>query len=156
MYYSLTFKPDSNASHDRNTWDDWQLSPDSPPMIPFPELETVYVDIPGRVAGPLDLTGVAKPITYKRMTGSWTFMKDIQSKTDRETVFNTLRSFFSGKVMKVIRSDDDPNHYFIGRFVVSLPVATRNPLSITISYDLEPLRYNLNGSVDSGWIYTQN
>ena len=140
MYYSLTFKPDSNASHDRNTWDDWQLIPDSPPMIPFPELETVYVDIPGRVAGPLDLTGVAKPITYKRMTGSWTFMKDIQSKTDRETVFNTLRSFFSGKVMKVIRSDDDPNHYFIGRFVVSLPVATRNPLSITISYDLEPLR----------------
>ena len=152
MFYSLTFKPDATASHDRNTWSDWQLIPDAPPMIPFPEMETVYVEIPGRTAGPLDLTGVARPVSYKRITGSWTFMKDITSRTDRETIFNTLRSFFSGKVMKVVRTDDDPNHYFIGRFTVSLPTAARNPLTVTINYDLEPLRYNSNGLVDDGWI----
>lgn len=152
MYYSLTFKPDATASHNRNTWDDWRLIPDSPPMIPFPEMDTVYVEIPGRAAGPLDLTGVAMPMTYKRITGSWTFLKDITSRTDRENIFNTLRSFFSGKAMKVVRADDDPNHYFIGRFNVSLPRAVQNPMSITINYDLSPVRYNSDGSVDTGWI----
>lgn len=152
MYYSLTFKPDGVAANDRNTWANWQLIPDSPPMVPFPEMETVYVEIPGRVNGPLDLTGVARPVSYKRITGSWTFLKNITSRNDRENLFNTLRGFFSGRVMKVFRTDDDPNHYFVGRFTVDVPRAVQNPLSVTIAYDLEPLRYNSNGSVDTGWI----
>lgn len=151
-YYSLTFKPDNNSAHDRNTWDNWAIIPDSPPMVPPPELEPNYVDIPGRAAGPLDLTGIATAKTYKRITGSWNFLKNITSRNDRVNLYETLRKFFVGRSMKVVLADDDPNHYFVGRFTVTPPRAVQNPMSLTINYDLEPRRYNTNGTVDTTWI----
>ena len=153
-YYSLTFKPDNNSSNDRNTQDDLGLIPDSPPLIPYPELERVTVEIPGRKQGPLDLTGIALPKTYKRITGSWTFLKNIASKTDRAALSETLRQFLHNKTMKVVLADDDPNHYFVGNFMVSPPQAIRNPMSVTISFDLEPIRYNTNGTEDVTWAPT--
>ena len=153
MNYSLTFKPDSDASHDVNTWADWGLAPDSPPMVPHPEIEKIYVDIPGRQKGPLDMSDVLTgSVYYKRITGSWNFMGEIVSTTTRMTVENTLRKFFTGRKMKVVLADDDPNHYFFGRFDVSVPKAATNPLIVTIAFDLEPVRYNMNGTIDTTWV----
>lgn len=152
--YSLTFKPDNNASHDRNTWTNWSLIPDSPPVVPFPELDRVMIEIPGRKSGPLDLTGVEIPKSYKRITGSWTFYKDITSKNDRTNLSETLRQFLHNKTMKVVLADDDPNHYFVGNFTVTPPRAIQNPMSVTINFDLEPLRYNTNGTEDTSWAPT--
>ena len=46
MGYSLTFVGDDNQS--RNTYTDWNLIPESPPVVPTPSPKTNYVDIPGR------------------------------------------------------------------------------------------------------------
>ena len=150
-YYSLTFKPDNSSSNNRNTWDNWGLIPDSPPFVPFPELERNLVEIPGRKNGPIDLTGVVLPKTYKRITGSWTFYKNIASRNDRTNLSETLRQFLHNKTMKVVLADDDPNHYFVGNFTVVPPKAVQNPMTVTIGYDLEPVRYNMNGTEDTSW-----
>lgn len=155
MNYSITFAPHSPVGSllAKNTWTDWKLIPDSPPMVQPPELETNYVDIPGRAAGPIDLTGIAVNKTYKRITGSWTFFREITSKTDRLTIYNTLRTFFTGKIMRITFTDDDPAHYFVGRITVAPPRAIQNPMSITLGFDLEPVRYNTsNDAIDTTWI----
>ena len=56
MYYSVTFENEAGVK--RNTWEDWHLIPMSPPMIAPFKPNYNYVDIPGRIEGPLDLTGV--------------------------------------------------------------------------------------------------
>ena len=48
MYYSLTFTVNGV---EKNTWSDWNMIPSTPPMIPAPEPNTNYVDIPGRSGG---------------------------------------------------------------------------------------------------------
>lgn len=152
--YSLTFKPDSNTSHDKNTWDDWQLIPDSPPMVPTPEVITNYIDIPGRTKGPIDASSfLGNKVQYKRITGSWNFFREITSINDRMTIYETLRKFFTGKIMKVVLTTDDAAHYFVGRFTVTPPKAAMNPMSLTINFDLEPMRYNLsNNAIDTTWV----
>lgn len=146
MYYSLTF------GGAKNTWDDWKLIPNSPPMVPPPEPNTNMVDIPGRSAGPIDLsTYPFGKLTYKRITGSWTFLRDTTHRNMRVQMYEVIRSWLHGKYTTVIL-EDDPNHYFQGRFYVSAPQNSTGPTQITISYDLEPRRFNLNGSVDNNWI----
>ena len=153
--YSLTFNEDNVLGNTLsvNTWSDWQLIPDSPPMVPPPEAEKKYIDIPGRRAGPIDVTKLINDdFQYKRITGSWTFYKEINSVNDRMNVYNMLRQYFARRIKRVTLTTDDPTHFFRGWFSVSLPRAVTNPMSITISYDLEPLRYNnSNGSVDESW-----
>ena len=71
MYYSLTF------GKEKNTWADWGLIASSPPQIPPPEPNKNLVNIPGRHAGPIDLSLVPFGVmTYARVTGSWTFIRE--------------------------------------------------------------------------------
>jgi hypothetical protein len=141
MYYSLTFKVNNV---EKNTWEDWQMIPSTPPMIPVPEPNTNYVDIPGRVGGPLDLTGVQfGRMTYKRMTGSWTFYREPENKDTRKNLYETLMKYFNGKVGRVTL-EEDPQWYYIGRFTVGVPKTATGPIQFTIGYDLQPRRFNVN------------
>lgn len=142
MYYSVTFIVNGVT---RNTWDDWGMIPNTPPMIPAPEPETNYVEIPGRTLGPLDMTGVAfGHVTYKRMTGTWTFLKDPVNGQTRKQLYETLIAFFNGKAGKVILKDEDPAHYYQGRFRVNVPTTSRGPMAFQIAYDLVPARWNVS------------
>ena len=147
MYYALSFNVGGVS---KNTWTDWKLIPDAPPMIPTPELNLNYVDIPGRSGGPLDLTGVPfNKLTYKRMTGSWNFLREVESKTDRVTLYETLMKYFNGKVATVVL-EEDPTHYYKGRFTVGMPRSTIGPMAIPIGFDLEPRRWNVSDdSIDT-------
>ena len=146
MDYSLTF---TMGGVTKNTWDDWGMIPNTPPMVNPPELNTRYVDIPGRTNGPIDLTAVPfNRNTYKRMTGSWTFYREPDNRYTRKELFEILRAYFTGNVGKVVLSEDT-NHYFVGRFTVGVPKTGNTPIEFTINYDLEPTRYNSNDSVDS-------
>lgn len=149
MYYSLTFTVNGV---EKNTWADWRMIPNTPPMIPAPEPNLNYVEIPGRSGGPLDLTGVPfNKITYKRMTGSWTFLVEPETKTTRINLYETLVKYFLGKPGKV-KLEEDPTHYFKGRFNVAVPKTATGPIQFTIMYDLAPVRYNVSdNSVDTSY-----
>lgn len=146
MYYSLTF------GGEKNTWDDWGLIPTTPPMVPPPEPNVNMVDIPGRRLGPIDLSLFPfNRVTYQRISGSWDFLRDTESPTMRVEMYEAIRRYLHGKTMTVMM-EEDPFHYFRGRFVVGLPSNSRGPTSISIGYDLEPMRFNQNGTIDSTWV----
>ena len=140
MYYSLTFKINNV---EKNTWDDWKMIPNTPPMISPPEPNTNYVDIPGRSGGPIDLTGVPfNKLTYKRMTGTWTFLREPDTKTTRKELYEALLKYFNGKAGRVIL-EEDPNWYYVGRFQIGVPTTSVGPIKIAMSYDLSPVRYSV-------------
>lgn len=142
MYYSLTFGGDGVQ---KNTWADWKMIPDTPPSIPMPDLDVSYVEIPGRSGGPLDLTGVVfNKKTYKRMTGSWNFLRDPDNRRTRIELYEEIRNFFIGRVLTV-KLEEDLEHYYVGRFSVAQPKTGTGPIQFTITYDLAPIRYNTNG-----------
>lgn len=69
--YTITF---SNLNGSKNTWSDWQLIPTSRPVAAPPEMNTHYVEIPGR-NGVIDLsTFLTGEPTYKNRTGTWEFI----------------------------------------------------------------------------------
>lgn len=146
MYYSLTF---NIGGVQKNTWADWRMVPDTPPSIPMPELNTNYVDIPGRSGGPLDLTGVPfNKMTYKRITGSWNFLREPANRVTRKDLYEELCRYFIGRT-GTVKFEEDLEHYFTGRFAVSPPKTSVGPIQFTITYDLAPVRYNVrDGSVD--------
>lgn len=146
MYYSLTF------GGEKNTWDNWHLIPSTPPMIPPPDPVVNMIEIPGRRLGPLDLSHFPfNRVSYQRITGSWDFLRDTDSPMMRVQMYEEIRRFLHGQTMSV-SLEEDPLHYFWGRFTVSVPTNGAGPTSISISYDLEPMRFNQNGSIDETWI----
>ena len=149
MYYSLTFE---TGGVQKNTWADWRLIPDTPPSIPMPELNTNYVDIPGRSGGPLDLTGVPfNKKTYKRMTGSWNFLRNPDNRRTRVELYEAMRAYFIGNIVTV-KFEEDLAHYYKGRFTVGQPTTGVGPIKIAVSFDLEPLRYNVaDDTVDTSY-----
>ena len=151
MGYSITFGAGNDT---RNTWTNWKLLPESPPVIPAPKPKTNYVDIPGRVLGPLDMTTVPfNRQTYERITGSWNFVlcDDYWHDADRKTAFNTIRSWLHGRVTRLVLEEDQSHRYY-GRFTVDPPNSNVGPFVIRINYDLEPLRRNADDSPDASWL----
>lgn len=149
MYYSLTF---TINGVNKNTWADWHMIPETPPMISPPEPNLNYVDIPGRSGGPLDLTGVPfNKLTYKRISGTWTFLREPDTRRTRAELYEELLLYFMGQVGKV-KLEEDLKHYYRGRFSIGLPTTGVGPIKFTIAYDLEPVRYNSsNNAVDTSY-----
>lgn len=147
--YSVTF---DSGTEQKNTWTDWGLIPESPPIIDPPEPVTNFVTIPGRTAGALDLSkSVFGKLTYNRMSGSWSFLKEISNRTERITTYEAIRYWLHGRTCKAILGED-PNHYYQGMFIVGAPQLGANALRVTISFNLEPVRYNTNGSIDTNYV----
>lgn len=146
MYYSLTF------NDQKNTWDDWGLIPESPPQVEPPAPVTNFVTIPGRRQGALDLSkSVFGKLTYERITGNWVFLKEFKNKSTRMTTYQEIRYWLHGRTCKV-KLEDDPNHYYMGMFTVSAPQGGSVVMRISIGFNLEPVRYNTNGTIDSTFV----
>lgn len=148
MYYSLTF------GKEKNTWADWRLIASSPPQIAPPKPNQNFVDIPGRHQGPLDLSRVPFGVlTYPRITGSWRFVRTEEDRRTRAEVYEEIRKWLHGRTTTVM-TEDDPDHYYQGVFTIDEPVSEQNHVKITIKYDLEPVRYNLDGTEDTSFLRT--
>ena len=150
MYFSLTFGTDPEI---RNTWEDWKLIPTAPPVVEPPQPNLNLIDIPGRRQGPIDLSKYPfGRITYQRITGSWTFLTEPNGHQDRVNKYDAIRRWLHGRTTKV-RLEEDQAHYYVGMFTVT-PFATGSgPNEISISYSLEPLRYNvIDDTEDTTWL----
>ena len=151
MYHSITFGEENNT---RNTWSDWGLIPESPPLIDNPKPKTNYIDIPGRIQGPYDASLI--PFgrqSFERPSGSWTFvmMDDYWHTPKPRLVHDLVRGWLHGRRTKIVL-EDEPGFYYYGLLTVSPPVLSAGPFTIEISYDVEPVRYNSDGSIDTTWI----
>lgn len=147
MYYSLTFEKGA-----KNTWTDWGLIAASPPMVPPPKPELHLVAIPGRHAGPVDLTrAIFNELTYPRITGKWDFIRLEEDSRTRIEVYEEIRSWLHGRKTQV-QTEDDPFHYYQGYFTIEEPKSKPNTCEFSISYDLEPIRYNLDGTEDTTFL----
>lgn len=147
MYYSLTFERGA-----KNTWTDWGLIAASPPMVPPPAPQLNLVDIPGRHAGPVDLTRVIfSELKYPRITGTWEFIRIEDDVRTRIELYEEIRKWLHGRNTQV-QTEDDLLHYYQGYFTIGEPQSGPNTCSFSISYDLEPIRYNLDGTEDTTFL----
>ena len=141
MYHSLIFQYGNTKV---NTWDNWHLIPSSRPVVAQPTVNYKYVDIPGREAGPLDITEylTGKP-TYTTRKGSFDFIvvNNYGNWAARRT---EIASFLNGRKMKLYL-EDDPNYYYQGRFFFKDWKSGEKYSNVTIEYEVEPYRYKLDG-----------
>lgn len=144
MYYSLTF------DNEKNTWDDWKMIPTSPPQVPPPQPNLNLVDIPGGER--IDLSRVPfGHLTYKRVSGSWSFLcEEVDPKT-RVHLYEELRDWLHFST-RFVTLEDDPLHKWRGMFSINMPESGENTAGITINFDLDPYRYNLDGTVDTTYL----
>ena len=139
MYYSLTF------GSQKNTWTNWHLIPDSPPVIPTPEPQMNIVSIPGRTDGGLDLSLVPfGRLQYGRMTGNWNFILGEDYIKQRDTILADMRTYLNGKSMAV-ELETEPATLYRGIFVVGTPRIGANTVTIQIGFNLEPRRWLIPG-----------
>lgn len=140
MYHSITFSTRSGSSASYNTWSDWHLIPTSRPTIAHPEMVTNYVKIPGR-SGSLDLTNYlySEPI-YRDRNGSFDFYV-VEGGKDFQTIEREMLKALHGQKMNVI-FEDDSSYYYVGRFKVESWKNEASRPRVTISYIIEPYKFN--------------
>lgn len=150
MYFSVTFR---SGAESRNTWLDWRLIPDTPPVVPPPEPVTNMVDIPGRQEGPIDMSKYPfGRLVYQRITGSWNFLREPDGHEDRVQFYESIRGWLHGRECRVLL-EEDMDHYYVGRLTVGPPSTGRGPQQITIGFNLMPVRYNAaDDSKDTSWV----
>ena len=85
------------------------------------------------------------------MTGSWSFLREPDNANTRKNLYETLVKYFTGRPGKVVL-EEDPTHYYKGRFSVGVPTTSTGPIKFTINFDLVPQRYNVsNDTVDTNY-----
>lgn len=135
---------------DKNTWTDWHLIPTSKPVIAPPSVKVKQVDIPG-VNGMIDLTTVLTgyPV-YNNRTGSLDFIL-APGFEYWENVKTTVMEYLRGRRMNMYLADD-PDHFYVGTFVVSGLKSDARNNGITINYDLYPFKKDVVAS-DDPWLW---
>ena len=135
MYHSVDFG-------NKNTWDDWHLIPSSRPLISPPPVNEKFVDVPGR-NGQLDLTEwqLGFP-TYGSRTGSMEFIVANDWWEDWTVAYTTISNYLHGKRMRCVL-EDDPTHYYEGRFKVNAWKSDKNYSTITIDYTVDPYKHSI-------------
>lgn len=134
MYHSITFGT-------KNTWDDWHLIPSSRPVFNPSALKSIYINIPGG-DGEIDLTELlAGHPTYSNRTGSFEFIV-APGYSSWDVTYSTIMNFLHGQKMHAIL-EDDPGHFYDGRFSISSWKSDKSYSLITIDYNVGPHKQNV-------------
>lgn len=136
MYHSITIG-------DKNTWTDWHLIPATRPFVSLPSVNEKSVEIPG-MNGSIDLTTyLTGSPTYSNRKGSWEFyvMHELWG-DDWFAAQAQIANYLHGKKHSVIL-EDHPTYSYYGRLKMSYRPG-KEYSTITIEYDLEPYRTNVN------------
>lgn len=139
MYYSITFESLADGSK-RNTWEDWHLIPSAPPKVKNPEVYKNFVEIPGRVDGPLDLSQVliGGP-TFLNAEGSWDFIwsEDYCPFMTMDQAYDIISQYLHGKNFR-ITLETNPDKHYIGKIEVNDPKVGNAYSTISLSYTIFP------------------
>ena len=133
----------------KNTWEDWHLIPSSRPVVAQAGVSTNFVDIPGRVDGPIDfstyLTGAPQ---YGARSGSFEFLVD-NDHEHWESIRTKIVNFLHGQRMKMCL-EDDPGFYYEGRFSLNEWRSESWNSSIVINYAVGPYKYYIH---PTAWLW---
>lgn len=143
MYHSITFG-------DKNTWDDWRLVPTSRPVFNPPAQKVKTLEVPGG-DGLIDLSTVLSgyPV-YQNRTGSFEFyvMNDFKA---WQVAFSDIMDYLHGQTMRAIL-EDDPEHFYEGRFNVNAWKSEKDWSRIVIDYSVGPYKWAVQTSLDE-WLW---
>lgn len=142
MYHSVKFNNDfPNENTVIDTYSDWHLVPESRPVVPMPEVNTNYVDVPG-MSGSIDLTEYLTGYpTYKNRTGSLKFHV-LNGYNPWQVTYHNIANYLHGKEAAMML-EDDPNYYYFGRFTVQSWTSNNDGTwsDVEIGYTLDPYKY---------------
>jgi len=131
----------------KDTWADWKLIPTSRPAFAPPPLKTKTIDIPGG-NGSLDVSqALTRYPIYENRTGIIDFMVvndfyEIVTNTDEwYERYSEIANYLHGNRFRVTL-DDDRKWFYVGKFAVDAWKSDKNYSTITISYTLEPYKWN--------------
>lgn len=144
LMHSLYFEIEG-TTYKYNTWDSWHLIPSSRPVVAQPTPNYTYVDIPGSNK-PLDLSEyLTGELTYQDRKGSFSFYVDNDG-SNWAKKRQELANVFNGRKMKMTLFDDS-NYFYRGRFFLKewRSDASSNYSTVTIDYQISPIRYLTNG-----------
>lgn len=129
---------------DKNSYTDFGLLL-KPKTRPFPTPKTNYVSIEGR-DGDLDLTtSLTNDVKYNNIDYSLEFyLKD--KRANWEEALLKLSTYLHGKKRNLTFSED-PNYYYVGRYILNPVESDRNIGSIVVDCILEPYRYKKTETV---------
>lgn len=108
-----------------------------------PELLTYFVEVPGRKAGPLDLSTALTDgdPTYGSRTLTATLESSEGTYLDREERISTMINWLDGWRLEIVLPDD-PDHYIVGRVSVAKDFNDPAHAGITVTAVCEPWRYS--------------
>lgn len=151
-YHSITFERYNSKGQLKqsiNTWSTWGLIPSTPPIIQPAQPSFNYVAIPGSNKS-LDLTCylTGKPVRGDR-TGSFTFYyaADSGSNSKKNTSASVVKrrkqlaEFLDGRFVLRMILEDDPDVYYVGRFVMKEWNSGANFSTVVIDYHVDSETY---------------
>lgn len=101
------------------------------------------VDVPGRQAGPLDLSAVltdGEPVFDSRQLAA-TFESSEGTRLERKARIDNMINRLSGRRLE-ITLPDDPGHYLVGRLVVTELYNDMAHCSVEVTATCEPWKYS--------------
>lgn len=115
--------------------------------FPEPDPVTNYVNVPGRLAGPLDMTETltgdprydSRPLTAR-------FECSEGSRLERDAIIADMVNRLNGYRREII-FPDDPTRYAVGRLTVKKDYSDMAHASVTVTGTCEPWRYNREQTV---------
>lgn len=146
MYHSITFvniDPLGDGTHTvtANTWDDWHLVPARRPVFSPPAVKEHIIDIPGK-DGVLDFTeSLTGYPMFERREGSFEFIV-MNGYQEWYNLYAIIGEFLHGRKLQAIL-EDDPDHYYEGRFQISEWRSEKDYTRIVIAYKVDPLRWTV-------------
>lgn len=131
---------------EKHSYRDWNLIPKSRPVISPPTPKTLYVDIP-ESDGKLDLSeSLSGEIKFDNRTITFEF--NVREARSRWTdLYSEILNYLHGKRMNIYL-DEDPKYYYSGRLQVDEWRSDKKTSTLVITADVDPYKYNINGSLD--------
>jgi hypothetical protein len=127
-----------------NTWHDWRLTLTAKDTTD-PEPKTNYVALDG-MSGTLDLTeSLTGEVAYNDRTVTAAFWTSEGTYQEREAAVKQITASLHGKKVKIVEPDD-PDHYFLGRCMVTNLERSQVHVAFEIEAVCDPWRYAVNES----------
>ena len=150
MYHSIIFYKTDDFTSGINTYDDWFLIPASRPVFNPPSVKTKYIDIPG-ADGAIDLTETLRKCpVYNNREGSIEFIVENGHREWWEA-YSLIMDYIHGQFVKAVL-EDDPEHYYEGRFFFNEWKSDKDWSRITLDYNLKPYKMNIHSTTEE-WMW---
>jgi len=140
--------PDSELV--RHTYTDWGLLQVGKAYVSPPEVQELFVDVPG-LDGSLDLTQALDGLVHYKSRQFVSTYKCIASREEWPKIYTEIMNWLHGQKVKVTL-DDDRESYYEGRFTVESPTFNKHFWTFQISGTVDAYKYKHNSSLgDWDW-----